>query len=254
MLNLVPSAFMASFPWHRVRLAWPFAVIVALMLVLCNASLDVMSGMRALSNAEGARSKALAYAVRDLEQYAQMRDDDAFWAARRVAAFTDELIRAAVHTGEYSDPAAEKYLGDVLIKRRDKIASTYLTAVNPIVAPRLDANGRLTFENAAIAAGVANGPATYRASWLRFDNATGETQALSETQSSTTTIEVPSGVPTASGSFIAVDISADSEGHPSWRRPIRTYFRRAADGWTLVGLERLPETLSADPAVKSSTR
>ena len=78
MLELAPSAFMASIPWHRVRLAWPFAVIVALMLVLCNASLDVMSGMRALSNAEGARSKALAYAVRDLEQYAQMRDDDAY--------------------------------------------------------------------------------------------------------------------------------------------------------------------------------
>ena len=79
----------------------------------------------------------------------ELRDDDAFWAARRVAAFTDDLIRAAVHTGEYSDPKAEKYLGDVLIKRRDKIASIYLTAVNPIVVPRLDASGRLTFENAA---------------------------------------------------------------------------------------------------------
>ena len=43
--------------------------------------------------------------------YMELRDDDAFWAARRVAAFTDELIRAAVHTGEFSDPAAEKYLG-----------------------------------------------------------------------------------------------------------------------------------------------
>ena len=56
--------------------------------------------------------------------YLELRDDDAFWAARRVAAFTDDLIRAAVHTGEYSDPAAEKYLADVLIKRRDKITST----------------------------------------------------------------------------------------------------------------------------------
>ena len=52
----------------------------------------------------------------------ETRDDDAFWAARRVAAFTDDLIRAAVHTGQFSDPAAEKHLGDVLIKRRDKIA------------------------------------------------------------------------------------------------------------------------------------
>ena len=36
--------------------------------------------------------------------YLELRDDDAFWAARRVAAFTDDLIRAAVHTGQYSDP------------------------------------------------------------------------------------------------------------------------------------------------------
>jgi hypothetical protein len=185
--------------------------------------------------------------------YLEMRDDDAFWAARRIAAFTDEMLRAAVHTGEYSDPAAEKYLADVLIKRRDKVVSVYLNAVNPIVSPRLDASNRLTFENAAVAAGVASGPATYRASWFRFDNATGETQAISATQSSTTTIEAPGGLPTAAGSFIAVDISAESEAHPTWRRPIRTHFRRGGDGWTLVGLERLPEGAAAGQAAQKST-
>jgi hypothetical protein len=97
---------------------------------------------------------------------------------------------------------------------------------------------------------VAGAPATYRASWFRFDNATGETQALSDTQSSTATIEAPRGLATQSGSFVAVDISADSEAHPAWRRPIRTYFRRASEGWTLVGLERLPASLSTSPAAQ----
>jgi hypothetical protein len=186
--------------------------------------------------------------------YLEMRDDDAFWAARRVAAFTDDLIRAAVHTGAYSDPAAEKYLADVLIKRRDKIASIYLTAVNPIVNPRLGANGRLTFENAALAAGVASGPATYRASWFRFDNATAERQPLSDSQSTTTTIDAPRGLPSAAGSFVGADLSIESDGHPTWRRPIRTYFRRGGEGWTLVGLERLPDDGSADRAARSPAR
>jgi hypothetical protein len=173
--------------------------------------------------------------------YLELRDDDAFWAARRVAAFTDELIRAAVHTGEYSDPAAEKYLADVLIKRRDKVARTYLTSVNPIVSPRLDSSGRLTFDNAAFAAGVASAPVTYRASWFRFDNATGETQPLAQTEGTTTSIDAPGNLPTASGTFVGVDITIDNETYASWRRPVRAYFRRADEQWILVGFERLPE-------------
>ena len=70
-----------------------------------------------------------------------MRDDDAFWAARRVMAFSDALIRAVVKTGQFSDPQAEQYLGDVLIKRRDKIGRAYLPKINPIVDPALDACG-----------------------------------------------------------------------------------------------------------------
>jgi hypothetical protein len=65
--------------------------------------------------------------------YVEFRDDDGFWAARRVAAFTDDLIRAAVHTGEFSDPVAEKHLSDVLIKRRDKVLRTWLVGINPLV-------------------------------------------------------------------------------------------------------------------------
>ena len=173
--------------------------------------------------------------------YLELREDDAFWAARRVAAFTDEMIRAAVHTGQYSDPAAEKYLADVLIKRRDKIARTYLTAVNPIVSPRLEPAGRLTFDNAAFAAGVASAPVTYRASWFGFDNATGETHPFAQTESATTSIEAPRNLPTAPGAFVAVDVAIDNDAYTSWRRPVRAYFRMAGGRWTLVGFERLPE-------------
>ena len=57
--------------------------------------------------------------------------DDAFWAARRVMAFSDDLIRAVVKTGEFTEPGAEEYLANVLIKRRNKIGRAYLPAINP---------------------------------------------------------------------------------------------------------------------------
>jgi hypothetical protein len=174
--------------------------------------------------------------------YMEMRDDDAFWAAQRVAAFTDDMIRAIVHVGEISDPVAEKYLADVLIERRDKIKSIYLTAINPIVKPRLDAKG-LSFDNAAVSGGVVSGPVTYRASWMVFDNATGATKPLSETTSATTTIAPPAGIP--SSGFIAVDIAAESAAHPTWKQPVRAVFRQDTGGWKLVGLERMPDRVTA---------
>ena len=63
--------------------------------------------------------------------YIEMRPDDAFWAARRVMAFTDDLIRAIVKTGQFTDAAAEKHLADVLIKRRDAIGRAYLATRQP---------------------------------------------------------------------------------------------------------------------------
>jgi hypothetical protein len=180
---------------------------------------------------------------------AELRDDDAFWAARRVAAFTDETIRAIVHTGQFSDPNAEKYLADNVIKRRDKIANIYLTAINPIATPKLEGS-QLTFENAAATAGVAKGATSYHAAWLQFDNATGETRPISETRSDTTTIAAPSGLPTGDGSFVEVDISADNTAYPTWKKPVRTFFRREGSGWKLVGLERMPDSPNAAPSAQ----
>jgi hypothetical protein len=173
--------------------------------------------------------------------YMELRADDAFWGARRVMAFSDDLIRAAVHTGQFGDAAAERHLADVLIKRRDAIGRTYLTAINPVVNLRLDAAGSLAFENPAVASGFAEAPAEYRAAWSRFDNATGASQPIGDSRSTTTTIRAPGDLPATDGSFVEVDISAESANHSSWRQPVRAFFRRAATGWTLVGLERLSD-------------
>ncbi|HEX4948362.1 MAG TPA: hypothetical protein VFZ34_16935 [Blastocatellia bacterium] len=62
-----------------------------------------------------------------LEAFQNMTDRDAYWAAKIVASFTDEQIRAAVATGELSDPKAAEYLTQQLIIRRDAIAREYFT-------------------------------------------------------------------------------------------------------------------------------
>ncbi len=136
----------------------------------------------------------------------------------------------------------------MLIQRRERIKSIYLTQVNPIVNPRLDASG-LTFENAAVTGGVAKGAIAYRANWMTFDNATGATKPISETKSATTTIAAPSGLP--SSGFVAVDIAADADGYPTWKQPVRAYFRQDGGSWKLVGLDRLPEQL---PGNKAATK
>ena len=172
--------------------------------------------------------------------YMELRDDDAFWAARRVAAFNREMIAAIIHTGQFTDPSAEQALVDIMLRRRDKILRAYLPAVNPIVSPRLGET-ELTFDNAAVDADVAQAPRRYRAAWFAFDNATSALHPLGDTSSGTTVMDLPAPLPVQMGGFVAVDITADGTDYASWRRPLRAYFRRNTDGWTLVGLDRLVE-------------
>jgi hypothetical protein len=159
-----------------------------------------------------------------------------------VAAFTDEMIRAAAKSGSYSDPAAEELLTSVLIKRRDKIAGAYLPSINPLVDFALTRDGQLTFRNAAVDAGVGPAPVNgYRASWAIFDNATGETRAIGADTTSKLNTIAPSGpLPTAAGTFVRVQVAAAPPARAEWALPVDVFFTRTVEGWRLVGLERHP--------------
>jgi len=169
--------------------------------------------------------------------FANMRPDDAFWGARIVAQFTGEAIRAIVEKAQYSDPRATEYVTRTLVERRDKVLRAWLNGVNPIDEVRLDRAGRLTFENAAVRAGVAQPAACYRLRWYRFDNATGAHAPAGESIVTTPAADAPAAL-LAAGGFVAAAIVAESAEHTGWARPARVYFRRGAGGWELVGLER----------------
>jgi hypothetical protein len=169
------------------------------------------------------------------------RGDDKFWAARKLTAMTTNLLRAAVRSGEFNDPASEEFLVHALAQRRDAIVRMYLAAVNPIVDPSLDDEGTLTFANAAVDADVAHAPGGYRAVWSTFDNVTGVTVRFGETHGRGTVVVAPSALPETDGGFIQVSLSAIGAQHPAWEKPVHAFFRKHQDGWQLVGLERMPE-------------
>ena len=167
------------------------------------------------------------------------RPDDHFWAARRVAAFTDRMIAAAVSTAEFTDSAAARQLTGVLIERRDKIARAFLPAVNPLVDFALAEDGTLTFRNAAVDAGVAAAPPGYRAGWARFDNTTGETRGVAvETAAAATRLAMPSALDLAEGSYLRVSVRAEGQARAASSTPVDVTFRRGPDGWKTVGVDR----------------
>jgi hypothetical protein len=169
------------------------------------------------------------------------RADDTFWAALRVMAFTDDQIRAAVKTGGYSDPAAEKLLADTLIKRRDKIGRVYFARINPLVRFELS-NAGLAFENPSVRAGFGAAPKQgYEATWYRFNNATGEAQQIgSPTTSQEERLRAPGDLPSGGNAYIKVSVRAVDAPHVAWTKPVDVYFRRAGSSWQLVGVDRLP--------------
>jgi hypothetical protein len=92
-----------------------------------------------------------------LVAFENMTDRDGYWAAKIVASFTHEQIKAAVETGELSDPKAADYLVEQIVRRRDKIARYYFSrwaAIDRFALTKLGDAFHLRFDDLrAMAAG-----------------------------------------------------------------------------------------------------
>lgn len=166
------------------------------------------------------------------------RPDDLFWAARRLAALSEEGVRAVVGTARYTDPRATIYLVDTLLTRRSKILRVWLNGANPIVAPTLARDGALRFDNAALDAAVATEADRYSVQWATFDNATGVVTDVGAEQVVTEQrTQVPAGL-TSDREFIVARVRGFHVDYPAWSQPVTLSFRQGAGGWSLVGLER----------------
>lgn len=151
--------------------------------------------------------------------------DDAFWAARKVMAFSDRQIRAVVETGEFSDPRAVDWITRQLIVRRDKIGRTYYTAVLPLdnFAVR---NGILEFENLAVKHGFA-APQELTVAWSRFDNLSGKLTTLPGAG-----FALPA-VLKSPGEYVAAEIRGEDPA-----KSVTVYLRNRQGRIEVVGIER----------------
>jgi hypothetical protein len=168
--------------------------------------------------------------------FRHMRTDDEFWAASKLVAITDDMIKAAVAEAQLNDRISEEFLAKAIAERRLRILQTYLPKINPIVDPALDRDGRLTFRNLAVEMAVADRAPSYRALWYTFDNAADKVTLIATTEAAQSPMPMP---PMPASEYIKVDISAVG-GPKAWATPVSAYFQRNSGGWRLVGFERMP--------------
>jgi hypothetical protein len=161
-----------------------------------------------------------------------MGNDDAFWAAKQVMAFTEGEIRGIVRTGEYTDPAATDWVVRCLMERRNKIGRAFFQRVLPLDRFTVR-DGQLAYEDlTATHFGI---PARVAVRWNTFDNASGHTQPVD----GAATLQVPS----VGCEYLAAELSRAE-------RTVRVYLRKSLDKstWEVVGRD------TAEPEVRLLTR
>jgi hypothetical protein len=180
----------------------------------------------------------------DVAPFANRLPDDAFWAARQVATFSDEDIRTIVQVAEYSDPKAERWIADCLIERRERIGRTYFARVLPLDDFAIR-GGELTFVDLAVQHQYA-ALRRYRVDWLTYDNKVGKPSAL--LASTTAGQPIPTGAADVSvGSYVTARITTDGAASGM---AVNLYLRREPDGLRVVGVDReWPGRSLVDPRI-----
>jgi hypothetical protein len=156
-----------------------------------------------------------------------MTPRDAFWAAKQVAAFGDEEIRALVETGEYSDPQATAWITKSLIRRRDKIAEAWFSKNLPLDHFKI-VDGKLHFEDLGQSRGLGKAR-EYVVHWSTYDDG-GGFRPLPQ-------IGTPIPEFGRDNKYLAAAIDC-AGGDATGPKALFVYFRRGRTGPEVVGIDR----------------
>ncbi len=164
-----------------------------------------------------------------------MLPDDAFWATKIIARFSDEAIRAIVHRGIYLNSESERFIADIIIQRRDKIVAYYFRQLNPLDNFRVDGS-RFEFRNLGEESNLADIQA-YEYEWFVFDNETANLTPLGLKGKSGQFAEPSLGIPESSAEYLMVRIRTRSENEPNWGKAVEVFLRKDG-GRSIVGIDR----------------
>jgi len=164
-----------------------------------------------------------------------MLPEDAFWAARIVAKFSDEAIRAIVKEGDFRAPEAEAHLANMIIQRRDKVLARYLRDLNPLAEFRVggEGGGTVAFTNHGEDARLGQVEA-YEVQWFRFENGTGRSEPLGPpTRTRDRAVPLPSAPPP----HLMLRIRTHARGAEAWKKAVDVFVRTGGEP-RVVGVER----------------
>jgi hypothetical protein len=150
--------------------------------------------------------------------FLNMTKQDAYWAAKIVMAFTEQEIRAIIGTGQLSDPEAEEYMIDTLLRRQEKIGRAWLTTLSSFDEFEWTASGELRFGHLASYYDFVRRP-DYQITWFSFDNAGGGRQSIARFEPSE-----------SDGYFVAIITSVEGT--------VEVFIRVRAGEPQIVGIER----------------
>ena len=168
--------------------------------------------------------------------FLSMLPEDAFWAARIVSRFTDELLRAVVDEADLRSPAAEEHLVRTLIERRDKVTARYFSKLNPLADFRVEAtdgSAAVVFTNYGEDRRLATVEA-YEYEWFRYDNQTRQAEPIGAVRrASARSLPLPPERP----EYLMVRVRTLAAGQPAWKKAVEVFVRTAGEP-RVVGVDR----------------
>jgi len=162
--------------------------------------------------------------VLDNPAFERQTPRDTYWGTKRLLAFREEELRAAIRAGRYRPATAER-LFEILWRRREKIAREYLTKVAALDYFQFE-RGAMCFEDLWVSAGL-GGEAQY---FVAGDGVSAPPDGSGAKQC----------MPLAGREgYRVVELSVQRPGERKAEPPVRVHFVERGGVRRIVGVERL---------------